>query len=75
MIFAPIPGKEWVAGDAPWYGVPVGGNRYHELSKSKPRQPISGFVSPLPSKEKPSENKPKTTDTDNTPQLPIVQDG
>jgi hypothetical protein len=75
MVFAPILGKEWVAGDAPWWGIPVGANEYEQLGKSKPRQPISGFVSPLPSKEKPSENKPKTTDTDNTPQLPIVQDG
>jgi hypothetical protein len=75
MIFTPIPGKEWVAGDAPWYGVPVGGNRYHELGKNKPRQPISGFAGPLPSKDKTESDTPKTTDTDNAPKLPIVQDG
>jgi hypothetical protein len=34
------PGQKWVPGDVPWYGVPFGGNRYHELGKTSKKQPI-----------------------------------
>ncbi|MDD2871484.1 MAG: hypothetical protein PHS49_05845 [Candidatus Gracilibacteria bacterium] len=47
MIFDKISGEEitqFVADDNNWYGIPFGGNRYHELGETGKKEPVGEFV-------------------------------